>query len=437
MKYSFLNYLFLVLILLFTTVQGSVELKDNKKVSNILDNKLDHNKNEPKTANTASLNPNQEKIENNHSLKDAPKEPQKETPKEEQEKPNEKETQKEDPRKVLEEKPAEVIGDETMESQKSEAAPKQETSNQKTETNVPKQETTETKQETVDLKQEANDKKQESTDPTQKTTNPKPETSTPNPDSSNPNPSNEKKDSNKPNDDNNYLSTFTIVGVALVVLAVGGVTFRERAKKQIKRPSILKIKLDNNSIYDINSKSPTHSLSFSPSEFNCIREEQPRLDFFEDTFNRSFRNSCSFSNEVLCKDTKIEEPRNFNITLPTNRAYKVVLPWNARCVDEIQLNCGDLVCIKECYKDGYSLGRNLTTRFDGVFPTCCLNNIGSIVNQAEVNKWQAVGMHSLPKRSVEPTKKAKRASRGISLLSMPDWTKKLESLKLDVAASNV
>jgi len=214
-------------------------------------------------------------------------------------------------------------------------------------------------------------------------------------------------------------------------------TYRSKAKKQLGSPELFKYKFENNAIYDYTPKNSSLTYSFNAGDFNNFREEQPRLNFYEDpSIYRSNRNSGSLSTEVIYEDATVEEKRNFNVVLPTNRAYKVVLPWDARCVDEIQLNCGDLVCIKECYQDGYSLGRNLTTRFDGIFPTCCLDNIGSSVNQAEVSKWQSVGMYSLPKRSVKPTKKAKRASRGISLLTIPDWTKKLESLKLDSPAAN-
>lgn len=211
-------------------------------------------------------------------------------------------------------------------------------------------------------------------------------------------------------------------------------SYRNKAKKQLESPELFRYKFENNTIYDNTPKSSSLTYSFNPNEF---REEQPRINIYDNSPSTSKRNSGSISTEVIFEDAEAEGAKRLNVVLPTNRAYKVVLPWDARCVDEIQLNCGDLVCIKECYQDGYSLGRNLTTRFDGIFPTCCLDNIGSTINQQEVNRWQSVGMYSLPKRSVKPTKKAKRASRGISLLTMPDWTKKLESLKLDSPSNNI
>lgn len=211
----------------------------------------------------------------------------------------------------------------------------------------------------------------------------------------------------------------TIVGLALVAAAAGGMSYRSKAKKQLNSPELFKYKFENNAIYDYTPKNSSLTYSFKPNDF---REDEARINFYDDNSNAStLRNSGCISTEVIFED-EAEGAKRLNVTLPTNRAYKVVLPWDARCVDEIQLNCGDLVCIKECYQDGYSLGRNLTTRFDGIFPTCCLDNIGSAINQEEVNKWQSYGMYSLPKRSVKPTKKAKRASRGISLLTMPDWS---------------
>jgi len=220
----------------------------------------------------------------------------------------------------------------------------------------------------------------------------------------------------------------TIVGLALVAVAAGGMSYRNKAKKQLESPELFRYKFENNTIYDCTPKNNSLTYSFNSNEF---REEQPRINIYDNSPSTSKRNSGSISTEVIFEDDEAEDAKRLNVVLPTNRAYKVVLPWDARCVDEIQLNCGDLVCIKECYQDGYSLGRNLTTRFDGIFPTCCLDNIGSSINQQEVAKWQSVGMYSLPKRSIKPTKKAKRASRGISLLTMPDWSKKLENLKLD------
>jgi len=205
--------------------------------------------------------------------------------------------------------------------------------------------------------------------------------------------------------------TITLVSLALVAAAAGGMSYRNKAKKQLSNPDLFQNKKDF--VY-----------SFNHDQY---REEQSRIIIYEDE-------PSSSSNEVSDDSFSSVE---YSVTLPTNRAYKVTLPWNPRCVDEIQLNCGDLVCIKKCYEDGYSLGRNLSTRFDGIFPTCCLGSIGTTINQEEVNKWQSVGMHSMPKRADQPTKKAKRASRGISLLTIPDWSKKLEKLNLESQANTI
>jgi len=204
--------------------------------------------------------------------------------------------------------------------------------------------------------------------------------------------------------------TIAFVSLALVVAAAGGMSYRNKAKKQLNNPDLFENK--KNFVYTFNH--------------DQYREEQSRIIIYDEP---------SFSSNEVSDDSfsSVE----YSVTLPTNRAYKVILPWNARCVDEIQLNCGDLVCIKKCYEDGYSLGRNLSTRFDGIFPTCCLGSIGTTINQEEVNKWQSVGMHSMPKRADQPTKKAKRASRGISLLTIPDWSKKLEKLNLESQVNTI
>jgi len=85
--------------------------------------------------------------------------------------------------------------------------------------------------------------------------------------------------------------------------------------------------------------------------------------------------------------------------LPINKAYKTTLPWNPQHVDEIQLNVGDIVCAKKCYSDGYSYGRNVTTRVEGVFPTCCLSAMEDSIDQAAIEDWVNTGMIDIKKRT--------------------------------------
>jgi len=125
--------------------------------------------------------------------------------------------------------------------------------------------------------------------------------------------------------------------------------------------------------------------------------------------------------EVLLSETSEAE----NYCLAKNRAYKCMIAWTPKQADEIILRRGDLVCVKECFSDGYTLGRNLSTKFDGIFPTCCLcrpeqNVIGSelIVN----GKFSAIPKRVNSKMTHE--KRARRASRGVSFLStVPGWNK--------------
>jgi hypothetical protein len=125
--------------------------------------------------------------------------------------------------------------------------------------------------------------------------------------------------------------------------------------------------------------------------------------------------------EVLLSESSSAE----NYSLAKNRAYKCMVSWTPKQSDEIILRRGDLVCVKECFNDGYTLGRNLSTKFDGVFPTCCLcrpeqNIIGSEL--VKNGKFTAI-----PKRVTSKGRKerrARRASRGVSFLSsVPGWNK--------------
>jgi len=88
-----------------------------------------------------------------------------------------------------------------------------------------------------------------------------------------------------------------------------------------------------------------------------------------------------------------------NSFLPINHAYKVTLPWNPKHLDEIKLKVGDIVCIKKCYSDGYSYGRNVTNRVDGIFPTCCLSSMEESINQAAIQEWIKSGMNTNKKRT--------------------------------------
>jgi len=125
--------------------------------------------------------------------------------------------------------------------------------------------------------------------------------------------------------------------------------------------------------------------------------------------------------EVLLSESSSAE----NYSLAKNRAYKCMVSWTPKQSDEIILRRGDLVCVKECFNDGYTLGRNLSTKFDGVFPTCCLcrpeQNIigGELVKNGKFT--------AIPKRVTSKSRqerRARRASRGVSFLSsVPGWNK--------------
>ncbi len=77
--------------------------------------------------------------------------------------------------------------------------------------------------------------------------------------------------------------------------------------------------------------------------------------------------------------------------LPINHAYKSTLPWSPKHLDEIKLHVGDIVCVKKCFSDGYSYGRNVTTRVEGIFPTSCLSSMEEKIDQAAIEQWVNYG----------------------------------------------
>jgi len=132
------------------------------------------------------------------------------------------------------------------------------------------------------------------------------------------------------------------------------------------------------------------------------------------------------SNEVVVEmEVLLSETSDAEYSLAKNRAYKCMVSWTPKQSDEIILRRGDLVCVKECFNDGYTLGRNLSTKFDGVFPTCCLcrpeqNIIGSEL--VKNGKFTAIPKRVTSKNRQE--RRARRASRGVSFLSsVPGWNK--------------
>lgn len=130
---------------------------------------------------------------------------------------------------------------------------------------------------------------------------------------------------------------------------------------------------------------------------------------------------CVVEMEVLLSETSEAE----NYSLAKNRAYKCMVSWTPKQSDEIILRRGDLVCVKECFNDGYTLGRNLSTKFDGIFPTCCLCRAEQNVIGSELirnGKFTAIPKRVTSKKCQE--RRARRASRGVSFLSsVPGWNK--------------
>jgi len=116
-------------------------------------------------------------------------------------------------------------------------------------------------------------------------------------------------------------------------------------------------------------------------------------------------NSDSFTVRSITKDSHIYQNSRSKLSkkdvsfLPINHAYKATLPWTPKHLDEVKLSVGDIVCIKKCFSDGYSYGRNVTTRIDGVFPTCCLSSMDESIDQAAIEEWVNSGMIKTKKRT--------------------------------------
>jgi hypothetical protein len=56
-------------------------------------------------------------------------------------------------------------------------------------------------------------------------------------------------------------------------------------------------------------------------------------------------------------------------------AFKVIQSHSPRLDDEIQLNMGDIVVLKEKFDDGWAIGTNITTNSEGNFPFNCLSEM--------------------------------------------------------------
>eukprot|EP00833_Pecoramyces_ruminatium_P007442 jgi/Orpsp1_1/1181474/evm.model.c7180000077307.1 len=174
------------------------------------------------------------------------------------------------------------------------------------------------------------------------------------------------------------------------------------------------------------------------AEFNRIKEEfltekstiaKPEKAKNTNSLTRLSRSlSLSFINKdddfIDNKPVVSESINAGNYSLTKNRAYKCHVAWTPLVSDEIILRRGDLVCVKESYNDGYSLGRNLSTKFDGIFPTCCLASPKDQIMGSELIKNGK--FVSILKRSSSKNK-AKRTRRASSVSAvLPSWVQKTE-----------
>jgi len=126
-------------------------------------------------------------------------------------------------------------------------------------------------------------------------------------------------------------------------------------------------------------------------------------------------------NTIHCDKPIVSESIYTKYTLNKNRAYKCQIAWTPVFDDEIVLRLGDLICVKETYDDGYSLGRNLSTKFYGIFPTCCLSKNNEQIMGSELVKDGT--FVSVLKRTSSKNKVINRNRRAVSTsIVLPSWT---------------
>jgi hypothetical protein len=80
--------------------------------------------------------------------------------------------------------------------------------------------------------------------------------------------------------------------------------------------------------------------------------------------------------------------------------FKVIQTYSPQLIDEIQLNIGDVVIVKETFDDGWGSGLNITTESEGSFPLNCLGNLKSVdSNKLEMETMRSTRDSSLSKNS--------------------------------------
>jgi len=167
------------------------------------------------------------------------------------------------------------------------------------------------------------------------------------------------------------------------------------------------------------------------SELNKLKEEfltengsitKPEKAKRSNTLTRLSRSlSLSFisRDDVYIDDKPVVSESIYadNYSLTKNRAYKCHVAWTPLASDEIILRRGDLVCVKESFKDGYSLGRNLSTKFDGIFPTCCLATPNNQIMGSELiknGKFVSILRRSFSKNKAKRSRRASSVSAVIT-----------------------
>jgi len=206
--------------------------------------------------------------------------------------------------------------------------------------------------------------------------------------------------SNEQNESNTSAYVLGGVGITSVALiaAFGFKNYRKNSMKMIDVIEIEKI--------------------FDEKDHNINKPEEVKRS---NTLNRLRRSiSLNFKNE---HSDHSEKPYGQSIytkyAINKNRAYRCQVAWTPIMDDEINLNLGDFVCVKEIFDDGYCLGRNLSTKFYGIFPTCCLARSNELLMGSDLIEDGI--FVSVLKRTSSKNKVSKRNGRATLSVVIPSW----------------
>jgi len=138
----------------------------------------------------------------------------------------------------------------------------------------------------------------------------------------------------------------------------------KRLSLELKNAVVAQLKNEN----DENAKLPTprkQSIEQGPAALKKKESEQSIKDMAEGCLVRKPSNASS----VKSNDSLKEE---WCGPVFEKKVFEVVIEHTPQLPDEVKLNLGDLVEVKQVFEDGWAYGINTATKVDGTFPVNCL-----------------------------------------------------------------